>query len=175
LKKAFILVLVCILTILATSATAQTRRRSSAARRASTTKAGAEKSSAEIKAGSAKVAAQIKSLTHFVYLLGGIAKGIESVDQAISKKEASAAIIEQNRLNKAKVRDSIRDVREGLDKLESDFRFNPALKSYYSYLAGVARTGEAAENQAAAGRIDEAGRSLLKVIDQLADALVAMR
>jgi hypothetical protein len=35
--------------------------------------------------------------------------------------------------------------------------------------------GEAAENQAAANRFDEAGRSLLKAVDQLADALAAMR
>lgn len=174
-KKALIFVLVCTLTVLSTNATSQTRRRSSAARRASAAKAASEKSSAEIKAGGAQVAAQIKTLTHFVYLLGGIVKGIESVDQAVSKHEASSTTMEQNERNKAKVRESIRSVREGLDKLESDFRFNPALKSYYTYLAGVARTGEAAENQAAANRFDEAGRSMLKAIDQLADALVALR
>jgi hypothetical protein len=174
LKKAFIFVLVCILTASATDAAAQTRRRG-AARRAAPAKAAAEKSSAIIKAGGAQVATQIKTLTHFVYLFGGIVKGIESVDQAASKQEASPATIEQNNRNKTKVRDSIRNVREGLDKLESDFRFNPALKNYYPYLAGVARAGETDEHQAAAGRFDEAGRSLLQVIDRLADALVALR
>ena len=172
-RKAFILILICLLTVLSTDVTSQTKRRS-AARRANATKAATEKSAAEIKAGAAQVAAQIKTMTHFVYLFGGIAKGIESVDQA-SKQEASAAAIEQNERNKTKVRESIRNVREGLDKLESDFRFNPTLQRYYPYLAGVARTGETAENQAAANRFDEAGRSLLKVIDQLADALAAMR
>jgi len=174
LRKAFILILICLLTVLSTDVTSQTKRRS-AARRANATKAATEKSAAEIKAGAAQVAAQIKTMTHFVYLFGGIAKGIESVDQATSKQEASAAAIEQNERNKTKVRESIRNVREGLDKLESDFRFNPTLQRYYPYLAGVARNGETAENQAAANRFDEAGRSLLKVIDQLADALAAMR
>ena len=173
-RKAFILILICLLTVLSTDVTSQTKRRG-AARRANTTKAATEKSAAEIKAGAAQVAAQIKTMTHFVYLFSGIAKGIESVDQATSKQEASAAAIEQNERNKTKVRESIRNVREGLDKLESDFRFNPTLQRYYPYLAGVARTGETAENQAAANRFDEAGRSLLKVIDQLADALAAMR
>ena len=174
-RKAFILILICLLTVLSTNVTSQTKRRRAAPRRANATKAATEKSAAEIKAGAAQVAAQIKTMTHFVYLFGGIAKGIESVDQAASKQEASAAAIEQNERNKTKVRESIRNVREGLDKLESDFRFNPTLQSYYTYLAGVARTGETAENQAAANRFDEAGRSLLKVIDQLADALAAMR
>jgi len=160
---------------MSTTAMSQTRRRSAAQRRASAAKATAEKSAAEIKAGAAQVATQIKTLTHFVYLLGGIVKGIESVDQATVKHEASPTTIEQNERNKTKVRDSIRNVREGFDKLESNFRFNPALQRYYPYLAGVARTGEDAENQAAANRFDEAGRSLLKAIDQLTDALAAMR
>jgi cell division protein FtsB len=175
LRKAFILFLFFLLVVSSTTAMSQTRRRSAAQRRASQTKAATEKSAVEIKAGAAQVATQIKTLTHFVYLLGGIVKGIQSVDEATGKHEASATTIEQNERSKTKVRDSIKNVREGFDKLESDFRFNPALQRYYPYLAGVARTGETAENQAAANRFDEAGRSLLKAIDQLADALAAMR
>jgi hypothetical protein len=66
-------------------------------------------------------------------------------------------------------------MREGLDRLESDFRSNPALKSYYPYISGVAIMSETAENQAASNRFDEAGRSLLKVVSKLSDALAAMR
>jgi uncharacterized phage infection (PIP) family protein YhgE len=174
LKKTCALLLACIIMVSSTTAMSQTRRRSATKRSAGAAKA-AEKSSAEIKAGAAQVAAQIKTLTHFVYLLGGIVKGIESADKATGNHDASAPTIEQNERNKTKVKESIRSVREGLDKLESDFRFHPTLKSYYPYLAGVARIGEAAENQAAANRFDEAGRSLLKAIDQLTDALAAMR
>jgi hypothetical protein len=108
-------------------------------------------------------------------LLGGIVKGIESVDQAALNHEASSIAIEQNERNKTKVRESLRNVRVGLDKIEADFRSKPALKQYYPHMAGVARIGEAAENQAAANRFDEAGRSLLKAVDQLAEALAAMR
>jgi hypothetical protein len=66
-------------------------------------------------------------------------------------------------------------VREGLDKLESDFRLSPTLMSYYSYISGTALLGETAENLAAANRFDEAGRTLLKVVNQLSDALAVMR
>jgi hypothetical protein len=175
LRKAFIVILVCIITVMSADTSAQTRRRSTARRNASATKAATEKTAAEVKAGAAQVAAQIKALTHFVYLYGGIAKGIASVDQAASQKEASPAAIEQNNRNKAKVRESLTSLREGLDKLERDFRFNPALSPYFPYMSGVARTGETAETQAAANRFDDAGKSLLKVIDQLADTLAAMR
>jgi glutamine synthetase type III len=175
LRKAFAFVLICLLTLLSTNVNSQTRRRNTAKRRTSATSAATEKSAADIKAGAAEVSTQIKTLTQFIYLLGGVVKGIEAVDQAVGKNEASPAAKEQNERNKTRVRDSLRSVREGLDKLESDFRFHPTLKTYFPYLSGVAHTAEAAENQAAANRFDEAGRSLLKAVGQLADALAAMR
>jgi hypothetical protein len=168
------LVLACAITISSMTVTAQTRRRQAPRRRASAATA-PEKSAPEIKAARERVAAQLKTLTRFLYLFGGIAKDIQSVDQASRTPDASAAAMAQNERNKTRVRESIRNVREGLDKLESDFRFNPALKPYYVYLNGVARLGEAAENQAAANRFDEAGKTLLKAAEQLADGLAAMR
>ena len=155
-------------------ASAQRRRRSSPKRNAPVSKVTAV-TPAEVLAGRQQVAAQIKVLTQFLYLLGGITKGIESADQAARNREVSTAAIEQNERNKTKVRDSLRNIRAGLDKLEADFRFNTKLASYYSSLAGVARIGEMAENQAAANRFDEAGRSLVKAVNQLADTLAAMR
>lgn len=173
-KKVFIIVLTCII-LSPTIASSQTKRRSAPKRSTTATKAAAEKTAAELKAAADRVAVQIKTLTQFLYLFGGIAKGLESTDQAARTGDISTVAIEQNERNKAKIRESIRNVREGLDKLEADFRFNPTLKNYYTYLSGVARIGETAENQAAANRFDEAGRSLLKAVGQLADALAAMR
>lgn len=173
-KKVFLVILTCMI-VSSTTAIAQTRRRTPAKPRARVTKAAVERSAAEMKAGRERVAVQIKTLTHFVYLLGGIAKGIESVDLAVRNKEASAGAIEQNQRNKVSIKASLRTVRDGLDKLESDFHYNTALQNYYLYISGVARLGEAAENQAAANRFDEAGRTLLKAVGQLADALASMR
>jgi hypothetical protein len=157
-----------------TIVSSQARRRRVPKRSAPAAKA-IEKSPPEIRAASEQVVAQIKALTRFLYLLGGIVKGIESADQATRDHEASSVVIEQNERNKTKVRESLRNVRVGLDRIEADFRSNPKLKKYYPHVLGVARIGEAAENQAAANRFDEAGRSLLKAVSQLADALAAMR
>lgn len=173
-KKLFIVALAFVIfSPLAT--TSQTRRRSTPKRSQRVTKPAVEKPSPEAQAARFRLATQIKTLTQFLYLLGGVAKSIESADQAARERDASSLGIEQNERNKTKVKESVRNVREGLERLETDFRINPALKNYYTYLSGVARIGETAENQAVANRFDEAGRSLLKAVNQLADALAAMR
>jgi hypothetical protein len=131
--------------------------------------------SAAQRAGAARVGDQIKVLTRFIYLLGGVAKGLEGVDDATRRNEASAAVIDQVKQNKATVRASIQSVREGLDKLEIDFRNTPELQRYYIKLAGVAARAASAEDLAAANQFDKAGRTLLEVVSHLTDVLLEMR
>ena len=173
-KKAFVLALVCLI-LSPALAFAQRRRPQRPRRSAPAARVVDKPTPAEIQAARERVAAQIKVLSQFLYLLGGITKGIESADVASRNREASTFAIEQNERNKAKVKDSLRNVREGLDKLETDLRSNPKLRSYYPYVSGLARIGEMAESQAAANRFDEAGRSLIKAVNQLTDALAAIR
>jgi GTP1/Obg family GTP-binding protein len=135
----------------------------------------ATKTSEAQRQGATRVAAQIKSMTRFIYVLGGVAKGLESVDDAAKRNEASPAIMEQNQKYKQQVRTSIQTMREALDKLEIDFRNTPELQRYYIGLAGVAQGAATAEDLAAANKFDQAGRSLLGVVDRLTDVLLAMR
>jgi hypothetical protein len=121
------------------------------------------------------VADQIKVLTRFLYLLGGVAKGIEAADVAARAGEATQQQVEQTQRSKASVKESLRNVREGLDNLEIDFRTKPELLRYYTKLAGVASGAAAAEDQAAANQFDQAGRSLLGVVNRLTDVLLEMR
>ena len=165
--------LVIIAVVLVPSTTfAQTRKRPTA--RPSRPSAATKVSDGE-RAGAQHVADQIKTLTKFIYLLGGVAKGLEGVDDAARRNEASAAIIDQAAKNKATVRNSIQSVREGLDKLEIDFRTTPELQRYYIRLAGVASGAANAEDQAAANQFDKAGRTLLEVVNRLTDVLLEMR
>jgi hypothetical protein len=167
-----LIVPICIL-LLATTTLAQTRRRTA---RAATPKQTSAQASAEARtAGATKVAEQIKNLTRFVYLLGGVAKGIEQVDEAARKNEASPAALDQNNKNKATVKASLQNVREGLDQLEISFRSTPELEQYYLKLAGSAAGAATAEDQAAAGHFDQAGRTMLGVVNRLTDVLLAMR
>lgn len=152
----------------------QTRSRSSRQKPSSST-AAAQKTSQARTAGATRVADQIKFLTRFIYLLGGVTSGIAAIDEAAKRKEASPAELQQNQQNKARVRSSIQGFRESLDKLEIDFRATPELQPFYIKLAGVASGAAAAEEQAAANQFDASGRSLLNVIGRLTDVLVIMR
>ncbi len=149
---------------------AQTRKRTTKPGRTAAPAAGTVQ-----RAGAARVADQIKILTKFIYLLGGVAKSLEVADDAASRNEASAANIDQTKQSKATVRASIQSVREGLDKLEIDFRTTPELQRYYIKLAGVASGAANAEDQAAANQFDKAGRTLLGVVNHLTDVLLEMR
>lgn len=153
------------------TAFSQTRKRTSRP----PTRATTAKPSAALQAGATRVADQIKSLTRFIYLLGGVAKGIEAVDEAARRNEASPAVLEQAKRNKDTVRTSLQSVREGLDALEIHFRATPELQRYYIKLAGTAAGAATAEEQAAANQYDRAGRSLLEVVNRLTDVLLAMR
>jgi hypothetical protein len=171
-NRIVILAIACLLTLSAT-ASSQTRRRSTRAAAPKQTSAQANTEARTV--GATKVAEQIKNLTRFVYLLGGVAKGIEQVDEAAHRNEASPAALDQNSKNKATVKASLQNVREGLDQLEISFRSTPELEQYYLKLAGSAAGAAAAEDQAAAGHFDQAGRTMLGVVNRLTDVLLAMR
>ena len=173
-KKIFIFILATVI-VLQTTGLAQTRRRSAPRRKAPVVKPPTQQQLADIRAGRERISSQIKTLSNFLYLYGGIAKGIESADLAARSGESSSVATQQNERTKAKVKESIKNVSDGLNKLETDFRFNAAWRSYYPNISGVALLGETAEHQAAANRFDEAGRSLLQAVNKLADALTAMR
>ena len=152
---------------------AQTRKRSTAAKPKSTTSA-TQKASEARTAGATRVGEQIKYLSKFVYLLGGVASGIVAVDESIKKNQASPEIVTQNQQAKQMVRNNITGFRETLDKLEIDFRATPELQPYYIKLAGVASGAATAEQQAGNNQFDAAGRSLLIVVNRLTDVLLAM-
>lgn len=163
---------VAILIFLPITAQAQTRRRTSSKTPRPSV---AQQRTSEIqRQGALRVAEQIKVLTRFIYLLGGVAKTLEGVDDAARRSQSSAAVAEQTQKSRTIIRNSIRDVRVGLDKLEIDFRSTPELERYYIKLAGVAAGAATAEDLAGANQFDKAGRSLLDVVNRLTDALMDM-
>jgi len=159
--------------ILPATSMAQTRKRSTT--KPKTTAPAAGTPNAARTAGATRVADQIKFLTKFIYLLGGVASGIASVDEAARRNEASPAVLQKNEQSKITVKTSITGFRETLDKLEIDFRATPELQPYYIKLAGVAEGAASAERLAALNQFDAAGRQLLGVVNRLADVLVIMR
>lgn len=137
---------------------------------ASTTAANA----AEIKDGAGKVSIQVKNLTKFIYVLGGVARSIEDIDKDVKAGKASQAVAEQNNKYKQAVIQSLRNLRAGLAALEDDFRTKSALRAYLLSVEGISDMSGLAEQQANGGQFSESGKTLLLVVERLSDALVAM-
>jgi hypothetical protein len=172
--KRITITLLAALFLTPSSASGQTRSRSSR-QRPPTQAQQAQRVSQVRTQGATRVAEQVKNLARFTYLLGGITSTIGAVDDAANRNEVSQAGQQQNEQRKATVKTSFRGFREGLDKLEIDFRNTPELQPFYIKLAGVAAGAATAEEQANANQFDTAGRTLLNVINRLADVLVIMQ
>jgi len=130
--------------------------------------------SAEIKASASKVSIQIKNVSRFVYLLGGIARTIEDLDKEARTRKISQASVEANNKNKQAVIQGIQNLRAGLVALEIEFRTKPALKNYLFQINGISDIAAQSEDQAVNGQFTESGKTLLLVIEKLSDTLVAM-
>ncbi len=167
------ILLIAIASVLLAPATvySQTRRRTNPARPSNTNSSTADARSA----GATRVADQVKNLTKFLYLYGGIAKDLQAVDAAVQRGEASQTAIDKANQSKSTIKSSLVNVRDGLDKLEVDFRTTPALQPYYIKLAGAASGAANAAQLAESGQYDQSGRALLVVVNRLTDVLVAIR
>jgi hypothetical protein len=175
LKNALVLTLICTV-LCSVPSNSQTKRRGSSQKKSTTSTSFEEKKLAEIRSGREQIATQIKVLTQFLYLYGTISKSIETAELVNRNNEQTSVGMSSDRItqSKAKLRDSIKNLRIALDQLESSFRLNPVLQNYYSKLAGVAKLGQTAESQAAAGSFDQSGKTLLSAVNKLTDALVAI-
>jgi hypothetical protein len=167
-----IIVCICIVICLSTASLAQTRKRTTKkpATTSKTTMSTTEASAAVRTEGANRVANQIKNLSKFLYLVGGVVKGIEAIDAQSKDGQTSPT----NEKNKAQLRASFTDFRVGLDSLEVYFRSTPELQPYYTKLVGSASGAATAEQQAMSGQFNQASNTLLGVIGRLTDVLVAM-
>jgi hypothetical protein len=129
---------------------------------------------AEVKKGAEDVGIQVMNVTKFVFVLGGVAKGIEEIDKDVKAGKASREIANQNAQFKQDVITSIRALRAGLVRLEVDFRTKPALKPYLTNIQGIIQQSARAEDLAMLGQFTGAGQELLLVVETLTDTLVAM-
>lgn len=126
------------------------------------------------KTGAEKVSIQIKNVSKFLYHLGGIARGIEDIDKLVRSGKASPEVTQQNREFKRQVIQSIRNLRAGLVTLEAEFRTDKQLRPYLLQIQGISNISGTAEDQALDGQFTESGRTLLYVVEKLADTLAAM-
>jgi hypothetical protein len=178
LKRIQTIALACLLIFSASTVFGQTRRRTASGRRgraASTKNQGEQPAAAGTTTSNAaaRVAEQIKSLGRFLYLYGPIWKELQSNEVAAQggNQQASDAL----QRNKQKLRDAFHNYRVQMDELETTFSGSSDLRPYYTKLLGVSGLAAQAEEAVASSRYDQAGRSLLDVMNRLTDVLVDMQ
>ncbi len=164
------IILVCIF-CLNLSANAQKVKRRTPTKNPPTATATTGFSGNDIKDESEKISIQIKNLTKFIYLLGGIANVLEDDD----KNAKARKLPMPNKDKKEAVINSIHNVRVGIIALESDFRTKPKLKPYLPNIQGVSDMCANAEDLAVGGQFYASGKSLLEVVNKLTDVLKNLR
>lgn len=81
----------------------------------------------------------------------------------------------RNRESKEALVVSVRNLKVGLDNLTRSFQGNSRLQVYALKLTFAVDSARDAEQLAAAGRFDDAGKSLVTTIERLTDTLLAMK
>jgi hypothetical protein len=106
--------------------------------KASTTKSAAALPPLDVRAARVKVSNQQTNVGLFLERLGPIAQAIEALDaEAAASKKLKQESLDKNAADKQKVIAAIRGLREGMVKLESEFRVKPVLKKYLPTIQGI--------------------------------------
>ncbi|MGH9753879.1 MAG: hypothetical protein ACREA2_13955 [Blastocatellia bacterium] len=129
----------------------------------------------DMRAEASQVATQIKNVSNFIYIYGKIVSSLEIAEEQSRNNLTSPEIVARNKQSKDVLIGRIRDLRAGLDDMANSFRANPRLQVQYLKLSYASDAVFNAERLAAAGRYNEAGQSLITVVERLTDALVSMR
>ncbi len=125
----------------------------------------------DVRKATETVSNQIKNTTKFLFILGGVAKGIEDLDK---DRNANKAARDANAQNKADLIQTIRNMRAGMLALEVEFRTKAPLKKHLPLVAGMTNLVAECEDLAVAGRFSDSGRPLLALVEKLSDALAAL-
>ena len=142
--------------------------------RTTPTKSAATLPPLDVRAARVKVSNQYSNVSAFVERLGPIAQAIEALEAEAKTKKLSKQTLDKNTADKQKVVKAITGLREGMVKLESEFRVKPALKKYLLSIQGISDLAGQAETSAIAGKLIAANTPLRTIQQKLNDTLAAM-
>jgi hypothetical protein len=128
----------------------------------------------EVRTARDKVDAQRSNVNLFVDRLGPIAQAIETLDTSAKTKTLPKVTLDVNEENKQKVIGAIRNLRQGLTDLESEFRTKPTLQKYLTSIQGITDLAAQAEDDAIAGRFVGSKDPLRQISQKLTDTLAVM-
>jgi len=129
----------------------------------------------DLKQEAGQVAEQIKNFSKFIYVYGKIVNGLQIAEDQTKEGKMSSAAAAKVQQGKDSLVQNVRNLRVGLENLAHNFQNNPRLQIQYLKLAFAVDAAGDAEKLAVAGRYDDAGKSLVTVVERLTDTVMAMR
>jgi len=128
----------------------------------------------DVRAAREKVDVQLSNVNDFVNKLGTIAQGLEVADadaKAGSLKPATAAKINAK---KTEIVEAIRNIKQALGNLESEFRTKRILQKYLPSIEGITDLSAESEDLAITGKFVAAKDPLRQTAKKLSDTLAIM-
>ena len=170
----YLTVLTLLLAGLAASADAQRTRRTTPRATPRPTPVRTPVVSFEVSVAKQQVSNQLHNVNVFVERMGPIAVAIENSDKDAAARRLRPAEIEANNSNKQKMVVAIRGIRDGLVKLETDFRTRAQLAQYLPRIQGISQLSAQSEDHAIAGRFVASKDPLRQVALKLNETLAVM-
>ncbi len=128
----------------------------------------------DVRAAREKVDVQLENVKRFVDEYGPKADALELLDKAFATKTVSEAILTKHASNKKFTIQSIRNLRDGLASLESEFRTKPILQKYLMNIQGITDLAIQSEDLAIAGKFVAAKDPLRDIAMKLTDSLAVL-
>jgi hypothetical protein len=128
----------------------------------------------EVRAARVKVSNQFSNVDQFVTIMGPIAQSIEALDDESRTKKVSQTSLDLNKTSKEKLLTAIKNMRAGIDSLETEFETKPALKMYLVRIQGISDLAAQSENLAFTGKFVAASEPWKQIRQKLNDTLTAM-
>ena len=125
----------------------------------------------DVRAAREKVQIQRDNTNFWIDKLGPVASALELLDQTYTTKKPSAATLATHETRKKKFVQTLRNLRDDLAALESEFRTKPALQKYLPGIQGVTDLAAQAEDSAIAGKFVASKEPLREVSAKLTDTL----
>lgn len=128
----------------------------------------------EVRTARDKTVTQHENVNFWIDKLGPIAEALELLDGTYAAKKPKESTLATHDARKKKFVATLRNLRDDLGLLESDFRTKTVLQKYLSSIQGVADDAAEAEDLAIAGKLVDSKQPLREALKKLTDTLAVL-
>lgn len=129
----------------------------------------------DVRAAIEKTTVQRDNVNFWIAKLGPVGEALELLDGAYAKKKPSAKTLVTHEARRQKFVETLKNLREDLNLLESDFRTKMQLKKYLISIQGVTDLASQAEDLAIEGKFVASKQPLRDISKKLTDTLATLR